>query len=686
MRFMPPGAFITHLVDVLGFRRRRPVESRAGLDIYYLDLTSLKLDLGPFVPFVTFQKLAPRLTLTEDDLRDFVSDLTRVGKLPAAQVAILVVGGLLENLSEDFRSDLNDRLIAVLDASTIASVYAADSRRGKHKLFVAAVAGFVGRHALSPYTMGSPAWGGRFFGRTNLVKEIIGSGIRGNYIIVGSRRIGKTSLLKELRHRFDMMTAPVLMSEIYGGSCHGTEDVLTRLMGDLGSTSRQYLNKRELIRNFSDFIEHINKPIVIFVDELDTIIEWDRRQRYELLEILREVFSADGRRIFFAGFRTTIAAQRSVASPLFNFAKTVFLGPLQQSEAKEMLTRPMDLLGVDISADFASTVYSNTTGRPELVQFCCSEVLKEFEEKRTLPDHCAFQASLNASVAFAERVVASFLSSADENERLLCRLLAARACETGKAREDYSFSLGAAQQELSRAVSGVSLSETNNILTSLILLGAIVKTGSDKFRFAAPILADSLAGVLQGESGFGGSVLGEPVTIGLSGMAGTSDLELPALDNRQLKIFISFTEADLDWAHWIAWTLEKLGHSVIFQAWDFGPGTNFVTKMQSALGSAEKLILVLSEDYLRSSFAASEWAAMFQTDPVGSERRILPIRVRECRPTGLLSTIVFLDLVGKTEQEAKRSLTFAFQDRLKPIEEPKFPLPEIAASRVPFPG
>ncbi len=27
-----------------------------------------------------------------------------------------------------------------------------------------------------------------------------------------------------------------------------------------------------------------------------------------------------------------------------------------------------------------------------------------------------------------------------------------------------------------------------------------------------------------------------------------------------LKIFVSYTSADRDWAHWIAWTLKEAGH------------------------------------------------------------------------------------------------------------------------------
>jgi hypothetical protein len=44
--------------------------------------------------------------------------------------------------------------------------------------------------------------------------------------------------------------------------------------------------------------------------------------------------------------------------------------------------------------------------------------------------------------------------------------------------------------------------------------------------------------------------------------------------------FVSYTQADREWAVWIAWILEEAGYRVLVQAWDFGPGSNWVQGMQ----------------------------------------------------------------------------------------------------------
>jgi RNA polymerase sigma factor (sigma-70 family) len=146
--------------------------------------------------------------------------------------------------------------------------------------------------------------------------------------------------------------------------------------------------------------------------------------------------------------------------------------------------------------------------------------------------------------------------------------------------------------------------------------------------------------------------------------------------------FVSYNQHDQPWAEWIAWQVEASGYSVIIQAWDFRPGANFVLAMQSALNGTDRLILVLSNNFLSSDFTQPEWASVFAGDPRGSENRLLPVRVSECKPTGLLKTIVYVDLVGKDENTARADLISGLgRGRVKPPNSPAFP----ASSQPRFP-
>ena len=88
------------------------------------------------------------------------------------------------------------------------------------------------------------------------------------------------------------------------------------------------------------------------------------------------------------------------------------------------------------------------------------------------------------------------------------------------------------------------------------------------------------------------------------------------------------TSMDRAWAEWLGYVLEEEGFSVIIQAWDFRPGSNFVLEMQKAASEADRNVMVLSPDYLKSQFTSSEWAAAFAHDPKGLERKLVPVIVR----------------------------------------------------------
>ena len=118
--------------------------------------------------------------------------------------------------------------------------------------------------------------------------------------------------------------------------------------------------------------------------------------------------------------------------------------------------------------------------------------------------------------------------------------------------------------------------------------------------------------------------------------------------------FISYTSADVDYATWIAEKLEEAGKTVTIQAWDFLPGANFVAEINKALIECEKIIVVMSKRYLESQWCREEWTSGLAQKDALENRRIIPIRIEPVEVSGLLSPIVYIDLVGKSENEAHK--------------------------------
>ncbi len=133
----------------------------------------------------------------------------------------------------------------------------------------------------------------------------------------------------------------------------------------------------------------------------------------------------------------------------------------------------------------------------------------------------------------------------------------------------------------------------------------------------------------------------------------------PAVDPSSaapVDFFISYNQTDRGWAEWIAWQLEASGYRTLSQAWYFQAGGNFVLAMQDAAQRSRRTLAVLSKDFLAAKFTQPEWAAAFARDPTGAERRLLPVRIADCQPDGLLAPIVYIDLVGLAEEPARERL------------------------------
>jgi formylglycine-generating enzyme required for sulfatase activity len=152
--------------------------------------------------------------------------------------------------------------------------------------------------------------------------------------------------------------------------------------------------------------------------------------------------------------------------------------------------------------------------------------------------------------------------------------------------------------------------------------------------------------------------------------------------------FVSFNQADREWATWIAWVLEEAGYSVFFQDWGFKG--SFIEQMHQASLRTGRTLVVLSDNYLRSEYARSEaWAALAR-DPVGREDRAVTVKIGPIGDLGFFSHFAYLDLTNSTEADAERLLLERARKSLDPTYRPKPStrphFPGRPATKPPFPA
>ena len=126
-----------------------------------------------------------------------------------------------------------------------------------------------------------------------------------------------------------------------------------------------------------------------------------------------------------------------------------------------------------------------------------------------------------------------------------------------------------------------------------------------------------------------------------------------------MDFFLAYHAADRDWAEWIAAQLTAAGYSVELQSWDYWANANLVLEMFAVSAIAEATIALLSPDFLAENLERPEWAAAYAQDPTAAAGILIPVRVRDCDPAGLLPPAAIIDLAGLARDAAAAELLLA---------------------------
>ena len=121
-------------------------------------------------------------------------------------------------------------------------------------------------------------------------------------------------------------------------------------------------------------------------------------------------------------------------------------------------------------------------------------------------------------------------------------------------------------------------------------------------------------------------------------------------DSGPYDFFVSYTGADLGWAEWIASTLEAHNRSTTLAAWDFRAGGDFVTLMNQALAGSKAMLALFTPRYLNSRWTELERNAALVKD------KLIPVLLEPCDIPDIFSSKIYIDLTGKSEEEARNAL------------------------------
>jgi hypothetical protein len=307
----------------------------------------------------------------------------------------------------------------------------------------------------NPFIAGSWVRGDNFFGRTALLRELL-EGDRHSLWVLGARRLGKTSLLKQAEYQVQRSRetpfVPLYWDLQGSGDGRGLSETLLSSVED-----------NEAFRRSTDVaVEDVESLPV--GEMLTTLIRRTVRAGWRLLllvdeaEELLSVARADPgviprlRRIFQKGpeVRTVVSATRLLArldrtesetSPfLQGFTPPVYLTPLGAEECRALLARG------SFRPEDETLIMERTACHPFLVQLIASRLFESRDLAATL-DQVA-----------ADEMVANFFSVDFQTlEEIEQALLEEVAREGRRSRRDLATALGRSEDSLDAPLYGLGM-------------------------------------------------------------------------------------------------------------------------------------------------------------------------------------------------------------------------------------
>src|ERR1017187_1290575 len=161
----------------------RPVEQWGQFQVHYRDLRPLKLNIEtPFVPFLLKSEWTPT---TNEDWDELIQELIDYSRTKATSCPTIFTTDYQFPAVTAETPLLRQHSIAIFDRAVVSSFSSAREWSQKWLIVGRALARCVGLSALHPYVPGEPASGGRFFGRSKFIDQIVSGRTIRNCTIVG---------------------------------------------------------------------------------------------------------------------------------------------------------------------------------------------------------------------------------------------------------------------------------------------------------------------------------------------------------------------------------------------------------------------------------------------------------------------------------------------------------------------
>jgi AAA domain len=242
---------------------------------------------------------------------------------------------------------------------------------------------------LSPYSPNTPVNGWRFFGRKKEIRDIIES--RSNYFVIGARRIGKTSLLQEIRRQLKKKGENVYWIECqYAEKIQDVMDEIAKNLSYRDYHQIQHTGKNVDFNFLTTVLKRLKgdqRNLVLIFDEIGNVIAKNfGNDSWRFIGALREISHNSEVRIVASAFQEIIHKQMSnPEGPFVNFGTNIKINSFTNDEIEDLLISPLNFWGkLRGKKDLANKIRKNFGAHPLILQYLGKrvfELLIKDEEK-----------------------------------------------------------------------------------------------------------------------------------------------------------------------------------------------------------------------------------------------------------------------------------------------------------------
>lgn len=285
---------------------------------------------------------------------------------------------------------------------------------------------------VSPFILSNPTTPRMFYGRESEAATVQRTLANSSVAILGSRRIGKTSLIRRLRE--ELSSSNFLP---FFGDCQ-----TVRTWNDFADLARRSW-KVDLPVEFrpahlESLIQQLQArgegQVVLILDEIDQLIEWDQSHAEDVVpeaffRSCRLISQSGAAQFVFSGERRIANRLWDPQSPHWNFCRALQLRQLDRPDATSLLLDPLRSMSIRLNdpEKIADLAWERTSGHPQIVQFLGDRlvrVLNERSDRSELAISSNDVIQVTETTDFAQHYLTTYWGQAQRLEKAISEVLA----------------------------------------------------------------------------------------------------------------------------------------------------------------------------------------------------------------------------------------------------------------------